>query len=76
MKDVNRLAQGDSPIARPAGLGNEVYEFLLQRLMSLAIAPNERIGVDALARELGVSQTPIRSFGAMASDMRRCSKNS
>ena len=60
MKDVNRLAPGDRPIARPAGLGNEVYEFLLQRLMSLAIAPNERIGVDALARELGVSQTPIR----------------
>lgn len=41
-------------------LSGEVYEFLLGRLMSLEIEPGERIGVDALARQLEVSQTPIR----------------
>ncbi len=41
-------------------LSGEVYEFLLERLMSLEIKPGERIGVDALARMLDVSQTPIR----------------
>ncbi|MFC7398454.1 GntR family transcriptional regulator [Chelatococcus sp. GCM10030263] len=56
---MNRVVK-EGPISRPAGLGNEVYEYILQQLMSLAIAPNERIGVDALARALGVSQTPIR----------------
>jgi DNA-binding GntR family transcriptional regulator len=48
------------PIARPARLGSGVYDYVLQQLMSLAIAPDQRIGVDQLARELDVSQTPIR----------------
>ncbi|MEP9379382.1 GntR family transcriptional regulator [Aquabacter sp. CN5-332] len=38
----------------------EVYDILLKKLMSLEIQPEERISVDKLARELGVSQTPIR----------------
>lgn len=42
-------------------LGDAVYEALLSRLISLAIAPGSRIAVDALVRELGVSQTPIRA---------------
>lgn len=37
-----------------------MYEILLKRLMALEIEPGERIGVDALVRELEVSQTPIR----------------
>lgn len=49
-----------APIARPVRLGSNVYDYVLQQLMSLAIAPDERIGVDRLARELDVSQTPIR----------------
>ncbi|MFH1555792.1 MAG: GntR family transcriptional regulator [Pseudomonadota bacterium] len=47
-------------ISKPIRLGNEVYDILLKKLMSLEIQPGERIGVDGLARELGVSQTPIR----------------
>jgi DNA-binding GntR family transcriptional regulator len=53
-------AKTTAPIARPARLGSNVYDYVLQQLMSLAIAPDERIGVDRLARELDVSQTPIR----------------
>lgn len=47
-------------ITKPVRLGSEVYDVILKKLMSLDIGPGERIGVDGLARELGVSQTPIR----------------
>ncbi|GAA1478030.1 GntR family transcriptional regulator [Nocardioides aestuarii] len=41
-------------------LADEVYDTLLEQLMSLRIVPGSRVTIDALARELGVSQTPIR----------------
>lgn len=41
-------------------LADEVYDRLLGQLMSLRIVPGSRVTIDALARELGVSQTPIR----------------
>jgi DNA-binding GntR family transcriptional regulator len=41
-------------------LADEVYDTLLAQLMSLRIEPGSRVTIDALARELGVSQTPIR----------------
>lgn len=47
-------------IQRPISLANEVYETIFSQLMALKIAPGARITVDNLARELGVSQTPIR----------------
>jgi DNA-binding GntR family transcriptional regulator len=46
-------------LARPVRQGSEVYEHLLQKLMSLDIQPDERIAVDRLARDLGVSQTSV-----------------
>lgn len=36
------------------------YEHLLTMLMTLRIAPGERIAIDAVARQLGISQTPVR----------------
>ena len=47
-------------LRRPARLGDEVYSAIFARIMSGEIGPGGRIGVDALARQLGVSQTPIR----------------
>jgi DNA-binding GntR family transcriptional regulator len=47
-------------LRRPARLGDEVYAALFERIMTLEVAPGERISVDAVARELGVSQTPVR----------------
>lgn len=41
-------------------LADEVYDTLLAQLMSLRIEPGSRVTIDALARELRVSQTPIR----------------
>jgi DNA-binding GntR family transcriptional regulator len=47
-------------LKRPARLGDEIYAAIFERIMSLDVAPGERISVDAIARQLGVSQTPIR----------------
>ncbi len=47
-------------LKRPPRLGDEVYNAIYARLMSLKIPPGGRISVDNLVRELGVSQTPIR----------------
>src|SRR6478609_3878024 len=41
-------------------MADEVYDTLLGQLMSLRIEPGARVTIDALARELRVSQTPIR----------------
>ena len=47
-------------LRRPARLGDEVYSAIFSRIMSMDVAPGARISVDAMARQLGVSQTPIR----------------
>ena len=44
----------------PARLADDVHQQLLGRLLSHRLQPGQRLTVDALARELGVSQTPIR----------------
>lgn len=48
------------PVRRPMSLGDEVYNALFSRIMLLQIAPGARINIDVVARELGVSQTPVR----------------
>ncbi|MEU4397159.1 GntR family transcriptional regulator [Micromonospora orduensis] len=56
-----RAAPGGTPPGRSGGrLADEVYDTLLGQLMSLRIEPGSRVTIDVLARELGVSQTPIR----------------
>ncbi|WP_373356592.1 GntR family transcriptional regulator [Pseudoroseicyclus sp. CXY001] len=45
---------------RRSSIADDVYDSVYERLMSLEIAPGSRIPIDALARELGVSQTPVR----------------
>ena len=47
-------------LQRPRGLTEEVYDSIFNKLVSLEIAPGARVTVDALVRELEVSQTPIR----------------
>ncbi|MFJ7792538.1 GntR family transcriptional regulator [Pseudomonas sp. NPDC096950] len=48
-------------VIRSSSLGDQVYETLLSQLISLKIPPGSRMSVDALVRELNVSQTPIRA---------------
>jgi DNA-binding GntR family transcriptional regulator len=45
---------------RSHGFVDEVYELIRADIMSLRIAPDTRISIDELARQIGVSQTPIR----------------
>jgi DNA-binding GntR family transcriptional regulator len=47
-------------IKRPASLTEAVYWRLYDQLMTHGIAAGARLSVDSLARELDVSQTPIR----------------
>jgi DNA-binding GntR family transcriptional regulator len=54
------LAERRAAPARDS-VGRDVYEALLTQLIELKIAPGDRIAVDALVREFGVSQTPIRA---------------
>lgn len=45
---------------RPVSVVEAVYDAIYNLLMSLQIAPGARISIDALARELDISQTPVR----------------
>jgi len=58
-------ASGRGPIQRPSGLVEDVYTRIREDIMSLKIPPDTRISVDRLARELQVSQTPIREALSM-----------
>src|SRR5205823_2411002 len=51
-----------NPPRPPAGstLVEWAYEHLLSMLMTVQIAPGERIAIDKVARQLGISQTPVR----------------
>jgi len=51
---------GFRAVNRHHGLAEEAYEAIFAQLMALRIAPGSRITVDNLARDLNVSQTPIR----------------
>jgi DNA-binding GntR family transcriptional regulator len=59
------LADAYRPITRPSGLAEEVYRRIRSDIMSLKLPPDTRVSVDSLARELGVSQTPIREALSM-----------
>ncbi len=60
--ELRHAPNGSEPSLRRANgrLADEVYDALMGQLMSLRIVPGTRVTIDALARELGVSQTPIR----------------
>lgn len=45
---------------RPVSVVDAVYDAIYNRLMSLEIAPGARISIDWLARDLDISQTPVR----------------
>lgn len=59
LKTSEPARQGGT-LGRPQRLADEVYDAILGQLMSLKIPPGGSINIDDLAREFGVSQTPIR----------------
>ena len=52
-------------LKRSQGFVDEVFQVIRADIMSLRIPPDTRISIDSLARELGVSQTPIREALSM-----------
>ena len=52
-------------LKRSQGFVEEVFEIIRADIMSLRIPPDTRISIDSLARQLGVSQTPIREAMSM-----------
>ena len=48
------------PRLRRSTLGEDVYETLTALVMQHTLAPGDRLNIDALARELEVSPTPVR----------------
>lgn len=54
-----RENQGGASV-RPQSVVDGVYDSIYERLMSLEIAPGARIPIDVIARDLDVSQTPVR----------------
>jgi DNA-binding GntR family transcriptional regulator len=55
-----RVTAATPRVRRSQGFVDEVYELIRADIMSLRIPPDTRISIDQLARQLGVSQTPIR----------------
>lgn len=49
-----------SRLTSPRSLVELAYERLLSMLVTLTVRPGEHIGIETLARELKISQTPIR----------------
>ncbi len=58
-------APSQGRIKRSQGFVDEVFARIRADIMSLRIPPDTRISIDNLARELGVSQTPIREALSM-----------
>jgi DNA-binding GntR family transcriptional regulator len=51
---------GALPMLRRATLGDDVYEALKTLVLDHRLAPGDRVNIDALARDLAVSPTPVR----------------
>lgn len=51
---------GSGPSLRPVSIVDGVYDGIYEKLMSLDIPPGARMSIDAIARDLNVSQTPVR----------------
>lgn len=52
------LAQDATPARSP--MGAEIYAAILSRILVSDLGPGDKLTIDALAREFGVSQTPVR----------------
>ncbi len=69
-----KAAPAPRKLTRSQGFVEEVFQLIRADLMSLRIPPDTRISIDSLAREIGVSQTPIREALSMLEAMGLVSK--
>lgn len=66
---VEAQRHGSRRLQRTQGFVEEVLRIIRGDIMSLRIPPDTRISIDSYARELGVSQTPIREALSMLEAM-------
>lgn len=64
-QDTTKADAAPRLLKRPQGFVDEVFQLIRADIISLRIPPATRISIDSLARELGVSQTPIREALSM-----------
>lgn len=60
MDDRARVPKTETNARRPKTSSEEVYQQLRGMILENLLLPGERVNIDALARELEVSQTPVR----------------
>ncbi|PWC04555.1 GntR family transcriptional regulator [Mycetocola zhujimingii] len=51
---------GQAGVIERKGLRDRVYDLVLDMLVSQSVAPGTRLSIDAIARDLNVSPTPVR----------------
>ncbi|MDE1914569.1 MAG: GntR family transcriptional regulator [Sphingomonadales bacterium] len=56
---VQNMAEGTVGLAAPTLVQN-AYDYLLSMIVTARIAPGERVLIDRVARDLAMSQTPVR----------------
>jgi DNA-binding GntR family transcriptional regulator len=47
-------------VAQRANLGQQVYQYLLDRIYKMEIEPGTQLGIGELAEQMGVSRSPVR----------------
>lgn len=59
---INSYKSGATPVQLPARsvLSDEIHAEIMELLLTHEIAPGENINIDALAKQLNVSRTPVR----------------
>lgn len=67
-------ASNETRLTHPRSLVELAYDQLLSMLVTMKIKPGERIGIESLARQMGISQTPIREALTMLEAQRLACK--
>jgi DNA-binding GntR family transcriptional regulator len=57
---MKKLASQDKIIERPRPIRKQVYEHLRNQILNRTIAPSSRLVEAQIAKELGISRTPVR----------------
>ena len=57
---ISPLSDSISPLARPATVGNKVFEAMRQAIIQLQLRPGDPLSEAEMARQFGVSRQPVR----------------
>jgi DNA-binding GntR family transcriptional regulator len=60
MTMISPLSDSISPLARPATVGNKVFDAMRQAIIQLQLRPGDPLSEAEMARQFGVSRQPVR----------------